>query len=72
MDIEVGDIVKTIFEGAMYRAKILKKVDKNNFYISFIDYGNEETVNADDIFELSEELKKVFYNIIEHPTFFES
>lgn len=48
----------------MYRAKILKKVDNNHFYISFIDFGNEETVNSDDIFELPEELKKViiFYN----------
>lgn len=55
-----------MFEDAMYRAKILKKVDKNHFHISFIDFGNEETVNADDIFELPEELKKViiFYNML--------
>ncbi|KAL4141977.1 hypothetical protein QTP88_004511 [Uroleucon formosanum] len=59
LDIEVGDIVKAMFEDAMYRAKILKKVDKNHFHISFIDFGNEETVNADDIFELPEELKKI-------------
>ncbi|XP_029347622.1 uncharacterized protein LOC100166817 isoform X3 [Acyrthosiphon pisum] len=59
LDIEVGDIVKAIFENTMYRAKILKKVDKNHFYISFIDFGNEETVNTDDIFELPEELKKI-------------
>lgn len=64
MDIEVGDIVKAIFENAMYRAKILKKVDNNQFYIYFIDFGNEETVYADDIFELPEELKKVLYFII--------
>lgn len=66
MNIEVGDIVKAMFEDEMYRAKILKKVDKNHFYISFIDFGNEETVNANDIFELPEELKKViiFYNIM--------
>jgi len=64
LDIEVGDIVKAMFENAMYRAKILKKVDNNHFYISFIDFGNEETVNADDIYELPEELIKVLYFII--------
>jgi len=55
-----------MFDGVMCRAKILKKVDNNRFYISFIDFGNEEIVNADDIFELPGELKKViiFYNIM--------
>lgn len=49
-----------------YRAKILKKVDNNSFYISFIDFGNEETVHVDDIFDLPEDLKKVvlYYNFM--------
>lgn len=66
IEIKVGDIVKAIFLDNMYRAKILKKVDHNRFYISFIDFGNDETVYADEIFELPEELKKViiFYNLM--------
>lgn len=55
----MGDIVKAMFEGGMYRAEILKQIDENHFYISFIDFGNDETVNADEIYELPEELKKV-------------
>jgi len=48
-----------MFEGGMYRAEILKKADENHIYISFIDFGNDTTVNADEIYELPEELKKV-------------
>ncbi|XP_026818102.1 uncharacterized protein LOC113557019 isoform X2 [Rhopalosiphum maidis] len=59
IEIKVGDIVKAIFLDNMYRAKILKKVDHNRFYISFIDFGNDEIVHADEIFELPEELKKI-------------
>ncbi|KAE9524914.1 hypothetical protein AGLY_014964 [Aphis glycines] len=60
LDIEVGDIVKAMFSDNMtYRAKVLKKVDYNSFYISFIDFGNEETVHVDDIFDLPEDLKKI-------------
>lgn len=45
----------------MFRAKILKKMDKHLYLISFIDYGNEITVIDDEIYELSNELKKVTY-----------
>lgn len=53
-------------DNMMYRAKVLKKVDNNSFYISFIDFGNEETVHIDDIFDLPEDLKTVvlFYNFM--------
>lgn len=54
-----------MFDGLMSRAKILKKVDNNHFYISFIDFGNNETVDADEIFELPEELKKVVIYFIQ-------
>ncbi|XP_022168298.1 uncharacterized protein LOC111032328 isoform X2 [Myzus persicae] len=59
LNIQMGDIVKAMFEGGMYRAEILKQIDENHFYISFIDFGNDETVNADEIYELPEELKKI-------------
>jgi hypothetical protein len=48
-----------MFDGVLFRAKILKKEDKHLFRISFIDYGNEEIVLDDEIFELPDELKKV-------------
>lgn len=59
IDIEIGDIVKAMFLNVMYRAKVIKKVDQNHFYISFIDFGNDEIVHADEIFELPEELKQI-------------
>lgn len=43
----------------MYRAKILKIEDEKHYLLSFIDYGNEEVVHVDGIFELPDELKKV-------------
>jgi len=55
----VGDIVKVYshsFDG-FYRAKILN-IDKKDFYVSYIDFGNVEKVHSCDIFELSDELKK--------------
>lgn len=47
-----------MFDELLCRAKVLKKVDKGHL-ISFIDFGNEEIVNDNAIFELSEELQKV-------------
>lgn len=49
-----------MFEDQMYRAKINKKIDQNRFIIFFIDFGNDEIVDADEIFELPEDLKQVF------------
>lgn len=62
LNIEKGDLVKSIFEDVFCRAKVLKKVDKG-YLISFIDFGNDEIVNDDAIFELPEELQKVIINI---------
>lgn len=47
-----------MFEDIMYRARVLKKVDQD-YLISFIDFGNEEIVQDDAIFELPNELKNV-------------
>lgn len=58
-DIKIGNIVKSIFEGYMYRAKVVNQVDQNHYCISFIDFGNKEIVHVDTIFELSADLKKV-------------
>jgi len=48
-----------MFKEVMFRAKILKKVDEHHYHISFIDFGNEEIVHINNIYELSNELKKV-------------
>lgn len=58
-NIVIGDIVKVFshsFQG-FYRAKITN-IDNINVYVFYIDFGNTETVQLDDIFELSDELKK--------------
>lgn len=46
----------------MHRAKILEKKDQSHCYIVYIDFGNENTVHINDIFELPDEFKKVHKN----------
>jgi len=48
----------------MFRAKIIEKIDQNVCHILFIDFGNEEIVHINDIYELSDELKEVSKNIL--------
>lgn len=48
----------------MFRAKILKKLDQDLYSISFIDFGNEEIVPSNEIYELSDELKEVSKNTL--------
>lgn len=57
--IEVGDIVKAMYENVKSRAKILKKINEKQYYVSFLDFGNEEVVSVDHIFELPDDLKEV-------------
>jgi len=58
----VGDIVKVFSsqENGLYRAKILKK-NNDSYDVFYIDYGNIETVPSNVIYELADELKKVFF-----------
>lgn len=65
-NIQIGDIVKVPYDGMMSRALILDKKDQDHFFVSFIDFGNEETVHINQIFELSEELKKVNKSILSY------
>lgn len=58
-NIQIGDIVKSPYEDMMCRAQILDKKDQANYCISFIDFGNKENVHISQIFEISDELKKV-------------
>ena len=45
----IGEIVSCKFrDGAWYRGKVMKKLN-NKYLISFIDYGNEDTVSQNDI-----------------------
>lgn len=39
-----------------YRAKILRGVGKNQYEVEFIDFGNSDTVNGDDLKRLTPEL----------------
>lgn len=61
-NIKIGDIVKVPYEGEMSRALIFDKKDQDHYCVSFIDFGNKETVHINQIFELSEELRKVNSN----------
>lgn len=41
-----------------YRARVLRGVGKNQFEVEFIDFGNQDTVNGDDLKRLTPELLK--------------
>lgn len=58
-NIKPGDIIKAMFEGIMFRAKILENVTNYDYLIFFIDYGNKEVVNVNEIYELPDELLTV-------------
>jgi len=60
----VGDLVKVFSfkKDGLYRAKILKN-NKSCHDVFYIDFGNIETVPSNVIYELAEELKKVFFLI---------
>jgi len=64
----VGDIVRVYSSQHqdLLRAKILRNNNNGSYNIFNIDYGNTETVLSDVIFELDDELKKVFYNLIKY------
>jgi len=58
----VGDKVKVFssqYDG-FYRSIIIKNIN-GSYDVFYIDYGNIETVPSRDIFELADELKKVFF-----------
>lgn len=58
----VGDTVKVFSSESdgLFRAKILRKNKDGSYDVYFIDYGNTETVQSNVIYELTDELKKVF------------
>lgn len=58
----MGDIVKVYSteNDGLYRAKILKN-NNGSYDVFYIDYGNIETVQSNVIYELADELKKVFF-----------
>jgi hypothetical protein len=58
----VGDIVKVFSSqnDGLFRAKILKNNNNGSYDVFYIDYGNIETVSSNVIYELANELKKVF------------
>lgn len=58
-NVAIGDIVKVFSHSFQdfFRAKIID-IDEKDFYVSYIDFGNTESVHLADIFELTDELKK--------------
>ncbi|VVC40574.1 Hypothetical protein CINCED_3A001375 [Cinara cedri] len=58
LNIQVGDIVRVLYADIMHRAKVLKKKDESHYCVVYIDFGNEDTVTVDEIFELPDEFKK--------------
>lgn len=58
----VGDIVIALSPEyqVFYRGKILRNNNNESYIVYYIDYGNKETIPSDAIFELADELKKVF------------
>lgn len=59
-NLAIGDLVKAksfLFQ-EFYRAEIKNIVDDKDIHIFYIDYGNTEVVQKQNIFELSEDLKK--------------
>lgn len=58
----MGDTVKvfSLEFNMLYRGKILRNNKNGSYSVYYIDYGNEETVPSHAIFELADELKKVF------------
>lgn len=63
----LGDIVKVLsptFED-FYRAKILSVENNSDFNVFYIDFGNTEVVQSNNIFELSDDFKiKVIFDDI--------
>lgn len=60
-DLNIGDkvYVRSLLNMVMFsRATIIDKID-DKYKVFYIDYGNNELVNSDDIFELPDEFKKV-------------
>jgi len=58
----VGDTVKVFSPhfGDLFRAIILKN-NSNSYDVFYMDFGNVETVPSNVIYELADELKKVFF-----------
>lgn len=66
MEINIGDrvCVKSLINMVMYsRALVVDKIG-NDFKVFYVDYGNTELVNIDDILELPNELEKVHFNYV--------
>ncbi|XP_050420950.1 uncharacterized protein LOC126833572 isoform X2 [Adelges cooleyi] len=63
--LEIGDVfgVRSTLDENFYRAKIINKTSENSYKVQYIDYGNEECVNSEDIVGISDDLKQVPSNI---------
>lgn len=53
---------KSSADGCFYRAMVIQKFDEENYVLSFIDYGFEETVHVADIVYLPIELQEVNFD----------
>lgn len=64
-NLKVGEIVKvkSPYFNDLNRAEVLKIVDNKDIHVFYIDFGSTEVVQKQDVFELSEDLKRkvIFY-----------
>lgn len=64
-----NEVVLANFEGIFYRAVVQSKTDEGNFEVSFIDYGNKDTVKQEDMRAISEDL---MFDAFVHAVYFEN
>jgi len=61
----VGNVVSVLspYYDIQFRGKIIKRLNDGTYDVFYIDFGNTEVVQRQDVFELSEDLKRkvIFY-----------
>jgi len=63
--LKIGDkvCVKSLLNVIMYCRACITNIIDNKYNVFYLDYGNTEIVNAEDIMDLPNELEKVFMSI---------
>jgi len=60
--LKIGDkvCVKSLLNMIMYSRACITEIIDTEYNVFYLDYGNTEIVNAEDIMDLPKELEKVF------------
>lgn len=54
-----GDVILSKFQGIYYRALVINTINKFNVRLAYLDYGNIETKNLNDLKKLKPELQEI-------------